>query len=223
MPDKKTLNIAKRTEFGSRTARRLRRSGFVPAVVYGRGADEENVQVSEDEFMEVVGYSTSTGILNLAMGKKALVTVIVKDIQWDLLTDRPVHLDFFRVSADQIVTVPVHVHLEGTPEGVLMGGVLEHILHELTIKVRAKDIPSNVSLNVAALDIGDALHISDLTLPEGMSTDMDQGLVIATVVPPTVAKVEEEEEELLEGEEALEGEDAEDKDSDADTSESREK
>jgi len=101
--------------------------------------------------------------------------------------------------------------------------VLEHILHELTIKVKAKDIPSNVSLNVAALDIGDALHISDLALPEGMSTDMDQGLVIATVVPPTVAAVEEEEEDLLEGEEALEGEDEEDKDSDSDTSESREK
>jgi len=207
MPSKKSLKIAERNSFGSRNARRLRRSGAVPAVIYGRGGNELNVSVVEKEFMDEIGYSTSSGIIDLKMGRKSPVTAIVKDVQWDILSDRPVHIDFLRVSADQIVSIPVHVHLESIPEGVKMGGVLEQALHEIIIKVRAKDIPSSITVDVAALEVGDTMHLSDLTLPEGMSLDMTGDLVVASVVAPSVAKVEveETEEELLEGEE-MEGE-----------------
>ena len=212
MPEKYSLKIAERTEFGSRVARRLRHTGSVPAVVYGRGGGELKVSVIEKDFMDTVGYSTSTGIINLKMGRKSPVTVIVKDIQWDVISDRPVHIDFLRVSADQIVSIPVHVHIENIPFGVTMGGVLEHTLHEIIIKVRAKDIPSAINLDVEKMDIGDAMHLSEITLPQGMTLDMDPTLVIASVVAPSVAKVEVEEveeEELLEGEEApADGEEA---------------
>jgi len=204
MPDKKSIKIAERTDFGSRNARRLRRTGMVPALVYGRGGDELNIMVSEKEFMDSVGYSTSTGIIKLEMGRKSPVTAIVKDVQWDIITDRPMHIDFLRVSADQVVSIPVHVHLEGIPVGVKMGGVLEHALHEIYIKVRAKDIPPAISVSVEDLDIGGSIHLSEITLPSGMTLDMDGNLVVASVVAPSVAKVEvaeEEEEELLEGEE----------------------
>jgi large subunit ribosomal protein L25 len=204
MPEKKTINIVERTGFGSRNARRLRRTGFVPAVIYGRGGDELNVSVSRKDFMDTVGYSTSTGIIELKMGRKSPVTAIVKDIQWDMISDDPIHIDFLRVSADQIVSIPVHVHLENIPAGVKMGGVLEHALHEIFIKVRAKDIPSSIVVDVSDLNIGDSLHLSEITLGEGMTLDMDGDLVVASVVAPSIAKVEtaEEEEELLEGEEA---------------------
>jgi len=208
MPGKKAIKIAERTEFGSRNARRLRKTGSVPAVIYGRGGDELNVAVSEKDFMDTVGYSTSTGIINLEMGRKSPVTVIVKDIHWDMITDRPIHIDFLRVSADQIVSIPVHVHLENIPVGVKMGGVLEHSLHEILIKVRAKDIPPSITVDVEALDIGASIHLSDITLPEGMILDMDSDIVVASVVAPSVAKVEAAEgaeEELLEGEEAAAG------------------
>ncbi len=211
MPEKYSLIITERTEFGSRVARRLRRSGSVPAVVYGRGGGELKVMVIEKDFMDSIGFSTSTGIINLKMGRKSPITAIVKDVQWDIITDRPVHIDFLRVSADQIVSIPVHVHLENIPLGVKMGGVLEHTLHEITIKVRAKDIPSAINLNVEDLDVGDSVHLSEITLPEGITLDMDDTLVVASVVAPSVAKVEAEEveEELLEGEEApAEGEEA---------------
>jgi len=210
MPDKKSLKITERTEFGSRVARRLRRAGSVPAVVYGRGGSELNIAINEKDFMDEIGYSSSTGIISLKMGRKSPVTAIVKDVQWDILSDRPVHIDFLRVSADQIVSIPVHVHLENIPVGVKMGGVLEHALHEIIIKVRAKDIPSSISLDVENLDIGNSIHLSEITLPEGMTLDMEGDLVVASVVAPSVAKVEveeEAEEELLEGEEgAAEGE-----------------
>lgn len=212
MPGKKVLRIAERTSFGSRNARRLRKTGTVPAVVYGRGGDELNVTVAEHEFMNLVGYSTSTGIINLEMGRKSPVTAIVKDVQWDMITDRPVHIDFLRVSADQIVSIPVHVHLENVPVGVKMGGVLEHALHEILIKVRAKNIPSAININVEGLDIGDSIHLSEVELPDGMTLDMDSDLVVASVVAPSVARVEVPEEEALEpveGEEPEAGEAAE--------------
>ncbi len=208
MPEKKTLGIAERLEFGSRVARRFRRAGIIPAVVYGRGSSELTITVNEKEFMDAVGYSTSTGIISLKMGRKSPVTAIVKDVQWDILTDKPVHIDFLRVSADQIVSVPVHIHLENIPAGVIMGGVLEHALHEIIIKVRAKDIPASVTVDVEHLEIGDTIHLSDIVLPDTLTLDMDSDLVVASVVAPSVAKVEVEEEELLEEEEAaeLEGE-----------------
>ncbi|MCD4847717.1 MAG: 50S ribosomal protein L25 [Candidatus Aegiribacteria sp.] len=209
MPEKRTLGIAERLEFGSRIARRLRRTGIIPAVVYGRGGSELTVTVNEKEFMDTVGYSTSTGIINLKMGRKSPVTAIVRDVQWDIITDKPVHIDFLRVSADQIVSVPVHIRLESIPVGVTMGGVLEHTLHEIIIKVRAKDIPGSVTVDVGHLEIGDSVHLSDIVLADTLTLDMDRDLVVASVVAPSVAKVEvEEEEELLEGEEAaeLEGE-----------------
>ena len=212
MPGKKTLKISQRTQFGSRKAKRLRRNGQIPSVVYGRGGNELNVTVDEKEFMDTIGYSTSSGIIELKMGRKSPVTAIVKDVQWDILTDEPLHVDFLRVSADQIVSIPVHVHLENIPVGVKMGGVLEQALHEIIIKVRAKDIPSVITVDVQELDVGGSLHLSEVTLPEGMVLDMDSDLVVASVVAPSVAKVEveeeEEEEALLEGEELPEGEEA---------------
>ncbi len=224
MPEKKTLGIAERLEFGSRIARRLRRAGIIPAVVYGRGGSELTITVNEKEFMDSIGYSTSTGIINLKMGRKSPVTAIVKDVQWDIITDKPVHIDFLRVSADQIVSVPVHIRLENIPVGVTMGGVLEHALHEIIIKVRAKDIPASVTIDVGHLEIGDSVHLSDIVLADTLTLDMDSDLVVASVVAPSVAKVEVEEEELLEGEEAaeLEGEEESEKESeDTPTSEDK--
>lgn len=200
--DKKSIDCSERTVFGSRVSRRMRRVGQVPGVVYGRGGDEIRISVTEADFMNVVGYSTATGMIDLTFGGKNPTTAIVKDIQWDILTDRPIHIDFLRVSADQMVSVPVHVHLENSPAGVLMGGVLEHILHEVTVKVRARDIPAKINVDVSPLEIGDSIHIRDLILPEGLTVDMDEDQVVATVVAPTVAK----EAELEEGEEGEEGE-----------------
>lgn len=223
MPEKKSLKITERTEFGSRVSRRLRRAGSVPAVIYGRGGGELNVTVNEKEFMEEIGYSSSTGIISLKMGRKSPVTAIVKDVQWDIISDEPVHVDFLRVSEDQIISIPIHVHLENIPVGVKMGGVLEHTLHEIIIKVRAKDIPSAINVNVENMDIGDTMHLSQIVLPEDMVLDMDSSLVVASVVAPSIAKVEveEEEEELLEGEEgAVEGEETPEKEKEKESSES---
>lgn len=218
------LNVRHRSTSGSREARRLRRTGKVPGVVYGKSADDIPIELDEYEYMTKFGYSIASGLFDLIYDDGKKTAVIVKDIQWDAITDKPLHIDFQRVSADQIVSVMVHVHTENTPAGVIEGGVLEHILHEIRINVKAKDIPQAINVDVGPLDIGNSLNISDIDFPDGVTSDMSEELVVATVVPPTVLVVEtpEEEEELLEGEEA-EADEESTEEADKETSESEEK
>jgi len=205
MPQK--LNVSRRTQFGSRVSRRLRRQGSVPAVIYGRGGDEVNLTVDRKEFMDEIGYTRAISMIQLDLDGD-VSTAIVKDIQWDVLTDQPVHIDFLRVSPDQMVTVPVPVHLMGKPEGVNMGGVLEQVLNEIEVSVRASAIPAKVEVDVTGMLLADSLHVADLELDEGVTPQTPLTSVVATVVAPTevVEEEEEEEEELLEGEELPEGE-----------------
>jgi large subunit ribosomal protein L25 len=202
------LNVEKRISQGSAESRRLRRAGSVPAVLYGRGAKEEMLSVAEKEFMKTIGYASSGIVKLLGLGKP--VSVLVKEIQWDSLTDKPVHIDFYRVALDQIVSVKVPLHLEGSPRGALFGGVLDQLMYELPIRVKAADIPPSVTVNVNELDIGDVLHVSDLIMPAGVTPDVSGELAVVLVAAPTVEKTKaaEEGEEGAEGAEPAEGEEA---------------
>jgi large subunit ribosomal protein L25 len=211
-----TLKVSSRDSTGTREARRLRRQALVPAVVYGGENEQVSITVREQEFMEKIGYSLSSGMISLLDQSKRKTQVIVKDVQWHMITDRPMHIDFLRVSADQRITVPVRLVLQGTPEGVTMGGVLEQVLRDLELEVKVSEIPDSVPVDVSELGLGDSLHVGDLTLPGGMLCHTPEDSVVATVVAPSVVleeEVEEEEEELLEGvaegEEPVEGEEGE--------------
>ena len=208
MPEK--LNVSRREDFGSRSSRRLRRQGSVPAVIYGRGGEQHTLTVNRKEFMDKIGYTRATSMLQLDI-EGDISTAIVKDVQWDVITDQPVHIDFLHVSPDQIVTVPVPVRLIGKPEGVNLGGVLEQVLNEIEVSVKASDIPAKIEVDVTSMMLADSLHVSDLELADGVSSETPLTNVIATVVAPTavVEEEEEEEEELAEGEELPEGEAAE--------------
>lgn len=211
-----TLKVESRERIGTREAKRLRRRGLVPAIVYGREADQLSITVGEQEFMDKIGYSPSTKMISLLDKSKKKTQVIVKDVQWHMLTDRPMHIDFLRVSADQRITVPVILVLEGTPEGVTMGGVLEQVLRDLELEVKVSDIPEKISVDVTELGLGDSLHVGDLSLPAEVLCHTPEDSVVATVVAPSVVveeEKEEEEEEILEGvaegEEPVEGEEGE--------------
>jgi large subunit ribosomal protein L25 len=187
MPEMIEISYAPRQACGSAVARRLRRAGSVPAVVYGGGETETGISIVTSEFMKKVGYASS-GMMTLVGPGGDRTMAIIKEIQWNHLTDMPLHIDFYRVSVDQMVSVRVPVHFEGTPKGLVFGGVLDQLVHEIQIKVKASAIPHDVSIDVSGLDIGDTLHVGDLTLPEGavLETSVEQAL--AHVVPPTVEK-----------------------------------
>lgn len=195
------ITVTKRTGKGSAECRRMRRSGYVPAVIYGRGGEEELLAVREIDYMKSVGYNAS-GIVSL-QGLGEAVSVLVKEVQWNCLTDRPRHIDFYRVSLDQIVSVKVGILAKGTPKGALFGGVTEQLLHDLPIKVKASDIPHFIEVDIADLGIGDSIHVADLILPAGIVVDISPEQPVIHVVAPTVEKVAVKEEEAgEEGEEA---------------------
>jgi large subunit ribosomal protein L25 len=181
------LNIETRTRTGSREARRIRREGLVPGILYGRGG-EVPVSVNAHHFMTTVGYNSSLGIIRLNIPGEKPVNCIVKEVQWNPINDRPVHIDFLRVLPTQMITVPVPLHLEGSPKGILQGGILDHMLHEISVTVKASEIPQNIAVDVSGLELGDALHVSDIVLPAGMTIEMSGEQVVASVIAPRVMK-----------------------------------
>ena len=199
------LNLKKREKLGSREARRLRRAGFLPGVIYGGIESEESIKMDRHEFMTKIGYAKSLGIVELNLDGNVHKSII-KEIQWDSISDQPVHLDFQVVTADQMVTVPVPVHLDGIPMGVSIdGGILDHTMYEVEVTVKASEIPHELIFDVSQLRMNERLHLSEVPLPEGITVDLSNNPVIATVIPPKTLKLAEEELEE-EGEEGAEGE-----------------
>ncbi len=189
MPEGNVLHVSERATKGSAEARRLRRTGMVPVVLYGGSKSAETLlQIDEVEFMKKVK-DYSTGVVTLVDPKGRKSSAIIKEIQWDHLVDRPIHVDFYRVSLDQVVHVRVPLHLQGTARGAVFGGVIDQLVHELPIKVKASGIPHEILLDIASLGIGDSMHVSDLTLPEGVICELPVEQTVVHVAPPTVEKV----------------------------------
>jgi large subunit ribosomal protein L25 len=214
--DRQTLKVAPREEFGSRTSRRLRRSGFVPGVLYGAGSPARPLQVSAREAHAVL--SDGQTLFDLEIEGQGAVPVVVKEQQLHPVRGDIVHLDFLEVKLDEEIQAEVALELEGAEEapGVIEGGVLEHVTREITVEALPAEIPEVLRADVSEMTIGDTLQLSSLTPPAGVKFAVDDAeeVTIATLSPPRVEEEPEpeleEEAELVgeEGEEAPEGEEA---------------
>jgi large subunit ribosomal protein L25 len=197
---------------GKGVARKLRAAGRIPAVVYGKGVESQAISVDPSALQRLL-QSTGAGmntLIELSVDG-AMRTVLVKELQRDPVRGRPLHTDFYLVELDKTVEVAVPIHLVGRPEGVELGGILDHPLRELELECLPRAIPESVDVDVTALDVGDSIHVRDLELPEGVSVRTDGNLAVASVIAPAVVEepVAEEAEEAEEGEEAaVEGEEA---------------
>ena len=204
------LPVTERTEFGSRTSRRLRRSGLVPGVVYGAGSEARPFQVPERDARNVLVHGGALIDVELDGSK---VPVVVKEQQRDPVRGDLLHLDLLEVKLDEAIEAEVPIELLGAEEspGVTEGGVLEHVTHEITIEALPTEIPESVAADVSGMVIGDTLQLSALIPPEGVEfalgedQDADE-ITIATLSPP---RVEEEPEPELEEEAELVGEEGE--------------
>ena len=197
-------------------ARRLRQTGRIPAVCYGRNATPVSVSL-DPKGLEHVLKTSSSGLNTLfelkGGGDFDGKPVLVRELQRNPVSGHLIHADLYAVDLQKKVHVSVPVHLEGSPEGVKMGGILDHTLREIEFECLPQSIPEEVRVDVSALEIGDSLHVRDLTLPEGATLVSDPELAVVLVAAPAV---EEEptpaEGEVPEGEEAAaaaEGEGAE--------------
>lgn len=218
MPDAVTvLSSEKRDERGSRPAGRLRRAGRVPAVVYGLGGENLTVTVPERELNQILHSDSGVNtVITLKVDGSDQLT-LARQIQRHPVRGDLLHVDFIRVDPDVLVAAEVPVHLEGEPEGVRIGGVLEQLVFTLSIEAKPSDIPNSIEVDVTALQIGDQLRVEELALPPGVQVTQELDELVAQVVMPRV--VEEEPTEAEEGEEAegVEGEAAEEGAPPADT------
>jgi len=198
MAQQANLQAATRTTSGKGAARSLRRQGQVPGVIYGHGREAESVAIDSMALNKMlIGISAATTILDVAIDGRAPVKALIREIQRDSL--RPaeiIHLDLYEVRSDEEITLQVPIRLLGVPDGVRnFGGVLDHVLRELTIEVLPADIPEHVDLEVTALTIGHSLFVRDLTVAKAKILN-DPDTPICTVVAPRteeapVAAVEE--------------------------------
>jgi len=203
MPDTK-LAAEVRPEKGSRPAGRLRREGRLPGVVYGLG--EESVAVT------VNAHQLGT-ILSSKSGANTLITLqidgrdqlaLARQVQRDAVKGSLVHVDFVRVRADQTIQAEVRLDLQGEAEGVSNGGLLEQLMHTLTVEGKPGQLPNEIAHDVSALELGDQLHVGDIKVPAGIIVVNDAEELIATISMPRGLEAEE----AAEGEE-VEGEAAE--------------
>lgn len=225
MTETHILEAQSRTRAGKGAARRDRRNGRIPGVVYGGGKDPVLVTFEPGALdREVYKSGFYTRLYNIRVdGKRTNQMAICRDLQFDPVKDRPIHLDFLRVSAKTEVTVQVPVHFVGEEEspGLSRGGVLNVVRHEVELLCRADAIPASIEVNVSELDINDTAHISMVKLPEGVQPTIDdRDFTIATIAAPSAVRAEAaEEQEEAEAAEA-EGAEAEESEGESESGES---
>jgi large subunit ribosomal protein L25 len=199
MPDI-TLATEPRTDLGSRPAGRLRRQGKVPAVVYGLGTDSVSITVAARELQHILaGEAGANSLITLDVEGQSVLT-LARQIHRHPTRGELVHVDFVRISRDVAVAAEIPVHLLGESEGVKDGGLLEQLMFNLTVEALPQHIPVAIEIDVSALTIGDYIRVSEMDLPEGVSTPVEAETVVAMVVAPRVATVGEGEGEGEAGE-----------------------
>jgi large subunit ribosomal protein L25 len=200
-----TLAAESRAAAGKGPARALRRTGRVPAVVYGGAEEQEMISLEARALRRELHKARFFSTLYTLEVDGAAVRVLPRDVQLHPVSDEPIHADFVRVSVGASVTVEVQVTFlnEDISPGLKKGGVLNVVRREVELTCPADAIPAELTLDLAGADIGDSLHISQIALPEGVRpTITDRDFTIATISAPTVVRDEAEEEAEREEEEA---------------------
>jgi large subunit ribosomal protein L25 len=188
------LSVAKRTQHGSTACRRLRREGRIPGVVYGHQQDAIPFAVEWEALAPVL--KAGTRVVDLDV-EGHVEKAMFRDIQWDTFGIAVQHIDLLRIDPNERVEVEVPVILKGIAAGALAGGILDHHLHSVTLECLAIQIPDGITVKIAELQIGQAIHVSELELPPNTTVKNEPETVVVQVKQP----VEEEEA----GAEAAEG------------------
>lgn len=195
------LEIKKRSssELKNNSSRRLRKSGFIPAILYGLKSEPINVKVELKSFKELTkGKGISSNIFNLHLkedgGKAKKIAALIKDFQVEPISREYSHLDFIRIKMEEEVTiqVPILILNEEKAYGIKEeGGVLQHALREMEIACLPKDIPDHISIDISELKIGDIIKVSDVKVGDNIKVLSDADEMILTIIHATQLKEEE--------------------------------
>ena len=181
------LQAEVRTQTGKHT-RAIRRSGKIPGEYYSRG--EKNIHIAATSFgLKPLIYTSEAHIVSLKLDNGESKTCVLRNVQFDPVSDLPIHFDLQGVRADEELTIEVPVMLTGTPKGVKDGGTVQHVMHRLKISCLPKFIPDHVEVNITELGINQSVHIRDIKVDNVKILESESSTIVA-VVPPTILKEE---------------------------------
>lgn len=187
-----SLNARVRDGQGKGAARRLRREGMIPGVIYGRGETPRSVAVNARELQYLLSHvSVENTIIDLRVGEQGPAQALIREVQYHPARPEVLHVDFFHVHAGEKIRLEIPIRLHGVPEGVRsQGGVLDQVLYSLHVECLPKDIPEAIDVDVERLGAGDSVHVSEVDA-QGATILNDPELVVATVAHPTAAALPE--------------------------------
>jgi len=185
--EKTTLKASERKQFNKSAIRKIRKEGRVPGVFYSKHNPPLHIDVLDTTINPLV-FTSKTHLISLEVEGQEERECIIKDIQFDPVTDKVIHFDLLGLTKGEKIVLEVPVQLVGTPIGVKEGGVIQHVMHKLEVKCLPRNIPEHIVVDVSALKLGDSIHIGDLQIEEVEFTDPKESLIVQV----THAKVQEE-------------------------------
>ncbi|HTR80569.1 MAG TPA: 50S ribosomal protein L25 [Bacteroidota bacterium] len=181
------LQAEVRAETGKRT-KSIRKSGKIPGEYYSRG--EQNIHLAAAPVgLKPLIYTSETHIINLKLSNGESKTCVLRNVQFDPVSDLPIHFDLQGVRADEELTIEVPVMLQGTPKGVKDGGTIQHVMHRLKVSCLPKFIPEHVEVHIDELGINQSIHVRDIKIDNVTILESASSTIVA-VVPPTILKEE---------------------------------
>ncbi len=169
MANKTTLKAAPRNRTGSGRLNQMRREGWLPSVIYGRGTENRNLKVDAKTFVDLIAHSSSENIVvNLEIEGEGTRLAFLQAIQHDPLSGIAVHADFLAIDNKTEITAHIPAHLIGEAPGMKVGGVVEQYIHALEITCLPDDLPEIIDVDISSLQLGESLHIGEITYPKGV-------------------------------------------------------
>jgi large subunit ribosomal protein L25 len=182
MAKAKTLSVKRREKLGSANTRRLRKTGVVPAVLYGHGLETLSLAVASEDLLGIIRASQKL----VTLEGDAAEGAFIKSVQWDTWGKDVLHVDLLRVSDTELVETTVTIEVRGTAPGLSEGGIIEHLVHEIEIDCPAAKVPEKITVMINELHLNQAIHAREVQLPEGAKLLSDPDTVVVHCVPPHI-------------------------------------
>jgi large subunit ribosomal protein L25 len=187
-----TLKAETRARSGSGVLKQLRREGLLPSVIYGKDFENINLKIDAKTFRDLLAKSSSDSIVvNLEIDGKESRMAFLKDVQYDALTGTALHADFRAIDAKTTITASIPVVLHGTAAGVKAGGVVDQQVHSIEITCLPGDLPESIDIDIESLELGNSIHVGETKLPSGVTSTLNEDVVIVTIGKPAAAISEE--------------------------------
>lgn len=182
------IHMEPREAGGRQKAKRLRREGRLPGIFYGPRVDAIPLEINMKEFSTRVVGLEGSHLIRIKSDSPLLAdkVALLKEMQFHPVTGKVLHADLYEVDLSVKIQVKIPLHFVGKAEGVVRGGILQPVVREIEVECLPMEIPEYINVEVTSLDIGDSLHFTDLSIPEGVDPIYETNFTVVTVVPPTV-------------------------------------